>query len=257
MSERFDYICALLQRARSTLCPLNGVVTVLPFAALQDIMIAEEMPDCIRRDLRSIRQTAMLCCPVTVVISGMETAAGFSELVRRVGTPRAKNSRFGKGFHVRNTPDGENLEALAAEACGAFEDWVYTLFREEDGLNKPGNGKLYSLLCTIRGQLRQRLRNLLLRGFSADPSDGGADGAPELFSGCYFAATGDTPDRQAFVRSILDKVAQLEEEIEWTDEALEEDERYRRLSSASMVVNSLLVVAIVVLVALHFWSGSG
>ena len=77
--------------------------------------------------------------------------------------------------------------AFSSHACGAFEDWVYNLFRERDGLSKPGNARLYTLLCRIRSELRSRLRNILLHGFSFDEGENREREKPLLFNGCYFA----------------------------------------------------------------------
>ena len=48
-----------------------------------------------------------------------------------------------------------------------------------------------------------------------------------MFSGCYFSATGETDDRQAFVHSVLKKLVEQESEISWTHEAIVEDEKYQ------------------------------
>jgi hypothetical protein len=253
--DRMHYLGQLLNRARQPLCPLNGMLTLLPLQSVRDILTAKDMPDAIRRDMAAVRDATRLSCSVTTLVTGMEGEPGFSELVRRVGTSRSKNSRFGKGFSVWNQPNSENLEALAGEACGAFEDWVYALFRDEGGIDEPGNGKLYALLCTIRSELRTRIRNILIRGFSCETPDGGNEAQPELFGGCYFAATGDTADQQAFVRSALDKLTQLEEELEWTDEALAEDRRCHQISQAALFFNGLLFVTLILLIAwAYFYS---
>ena len=244
-TARLRYACDSLRRIRQPLCSHNGILAVLPLTSVRDIMTAKDMPDAIRRDLGTIRTATQLASSCTVLITGMEEEYGFSELVRRVGATRAKGSRFGKGFKVWNTPNSENLEALASEACGAFEDWVYTLFKEEDGFNKPGNGKLFSLLCTIRSQLRSRVKNIIMRGFSCEARDGGKESEPELFGGCYFAATGATSDRQAFVRSALDKVMQLEEDLEWTDTALTEEDRFQQMVGVGTFLNFALILCLI------------
>ena len=123
------------------------------------------------------------------------------------------------------------------------------MFRDEGGLNETGNGKLYALLCTIRSELRTRIRNILIRGFSCETADGGIEAQPELFGGCYFAATGDTADQQAFVRSALDKLTQLEGELEWTGEALGEDQRCHQIAQAALFFNGLLLVTLILLIA--------
>ncbi len=251
--ERLRYVCRLLVRTRQPLCPMNGILTLLPLAAVSDVMVAKEMPGAVQNDLDAIRQTTRLCCPVTALVTGMEAEAGFTELIRRVGAGRAKANRFGRGFNVWNPPTAENIDAFSAHACGSFEDWVYSLFREPDGLSKPGNAKLYSLLCKIRSQLRSRLRNILLHGYSFEAADGKAEELPLLFSGCYFAATGSTEDRQAFVKNVFEKMLELEEELDWTDEALAEDDRYHAVARFGMGVSSLLVVGIIAMFVYKFY----
>ena len=154
-TDRLRYLARLLVRARQPLCPLNGVLTVLPFPIVRDVMLAKDLPGAIKSDLDALGRVMQLRCSVTVLVSGMEAEPGFSELVRRVGATRAKANRFGKGFNVWNAATEEHLDAFSAHACGAFEDWVYNLFREPDGLSKPGNARLYMLLCRIRSEVRR------------------------------------------------------------------------------------------------------
>jgi hypothetical protein len=77
-----------------------------------------------------------------------------------------------------------------------------------------------------------------------------------LFSGCYFAATGETEDRQAFVRSVFDKLPSEQEELEWTDEALEWDARcqvWANLGFAANAILALVVVGTIVYRWFPFW----
>ncbi len=244
-AQRLDYVCQLLRKERQPLCPLNGVLTLLPFDVVQNVIAARELPAAVKTDVSTIRDSTRLHCPVTAVITGMESERGFCELLRRVGFARAKAHRFGKGFDVWVEPTPENVDALSSHACGAFEDWVYSLFREENGLSKPGNSKLYSMLCKIRSHVHTRLRNILVHAYSHDAGGRESGQQPMLFSGCYFAATGDTEDRQAFVKNILEKVISLEEDLEWTDQALAEDRRFQRLAQAFVVANGLLLLSLI------------
>ena len=243
--ERLRYVCTLLRRARDPLCPLNGALVVLPFDRLLNVMVAREMPAAIKGDLAVVRETARLRFPVTALVTGMEQEPGFCELVRRVGRDKAKNYRIGKGHDVGNPPTEEAMDAFASHACGAIEDFVYSLFRERDGLSKPGNAKLYTLLCKIRGHVAERLRMILVHGFGFDPADRRAAAQPLLFNGCYFAACGGTEDRQAFVKSVFEKMLDLEDDVEWTEEALAEDDRYQRLSQVVMLFDGALILALI------------
>lgn len=244
-TERLEYVCELLSRARAPVCPLNGLLVTIPLRSVQNVMIAKDIPGAARSDLDTIRDVTKLRAPVTVMVSGMEAESGFCELVRRVGTTKAKANRFGKGFNVWNPPTEENMDAFSSHACGAFEDWVYSLFRERDGLNKPGNAKLYTLLCRIRSQLRARLRSVLLHGFSFSRDDKKKEDIPLLFNGVYFTATGDTPDRQAFVKNVFEKMIDLQEELEWMPEAVRQDDRYHQLAQIGMFVDAVLLLGIV------------
>ena len=73
---------------------------------------------------------------------------------------------------------------------------------------------------------------------------------PILFSGCYFAATGGKQDRQAFVRGVLEKMQDEQEDVEWTDDALAVDRRRRLLTIAGWLLAGLLVL---VIVAIFLW----
>jgi len=256
MSDRLEYICHLLRRARQPLCPCNGILTVLPFELIaKGAGEGIQVQRAVKADLATFRKSLKLRCPVTALVAGMETQTGFRELVRRVGPDRAKVQRFGKGFNIWNPPIPEQIEAVAIHACGAFEDWAYTLFKEKDGLNKPGNTKLYALLCNVRSNLRNRLKSILVAAYAHDRDKDDTEDEGLLFSGCYFAATGETEDRQAFVKSVFDKLIDEEEQLDWTDEALDEDDRYQGLARFGMVLNTLLAVALVALIVMWFRQG--
>ncbi len=141
--RRLEYVCQLIRRARQPVCPVNGILTLMPFGLIQrGPREGVELQKTLQRDLRTAHSVFKLRCPATAVVIGMEKESGFRELVRRVGPDRAARQRFGKGFSLSNPPIPERLEALAAHACGSFEAWVYTLFREKGSVAKPGNTKL-------------------------------------------------------------------------------------------------------------------
>jgi hypothetical protein len=190
---------------------------------------------------------------VLTLVTGLESEPGFLELARRVGVEQARSTRFGRGFDHWTPPTAENLDALTSHACGAFEDWVYDLFQRPDALSKPGNSKLYTLLCRIRSLVQDRLRSVLIQGMGSDVGQVAGGGRPNLYGGCYFAATGESSDRQSFVRGVLDKLMQLEEELEWTDQAVRLDASYRRLANFLVVTNGVLVLAILALLGYWLW----
>lgn len=243
---RLEYVCQLIIKARQPLAPLNGVMTLLPYSIVQTgRREGTELQRVLKRDVNTLVRTLKLRCPVVSLVIGMEEESGFREMVRRIGREPAAAQRFGKGFSVGNPPIPEQLEALASHACGLFEAKVYELFREKGSLAKPGNRKLYSLLCKIRRTVRMPLTNILVNGYAEDP-DTRKDNEvePLFFSGCYFAATGESEDRQAFVKAVFEKLPAEQEELQWTEAALQEDDRYHRWSQTTMWLDGVLLVSL-------------
>jgi hypothetical protein len=244
-TRRLAYLAQLLRKSRAPLCGVNGVLTLLPFHTMEaGPAEAEELEKAVKTDQATLQKTLRLRYPVTAMVVGLESERGFSELIRRVGRERASAQRFGRGFNLRSRATAEELAAFSAHVCGAFEDWVYTLFREQGALTRPGNTLLYSLLCKVRCNMKDRLTDILAAGYGAD-TDRRSNEAPILFSGCYFAATGPTDDRQAFVRAVFDKLDEEQEEVEWTAEAVAEDRRHRRAALAGFVVSGALALVLV------------
>jgi len=243
--DRLEYVCELLRGLRRPLCPVNGVLAWLPYGLiLRGPREAIEVERCVKRDLDALREGLMLRCPVTALVVGMEEDAGFRELLRRVGRERAQGQRFGKGFSLWNPPSHQRLTAVCVHACSAFEDWIYALFAERGSLSKPGNTKLFALLCNMRRNVQSRLAKIVATGFGFDPEIE-PDHEPILFGGVYFAATGESEDRQAFVKSVFDKLPEQQEEVEWMQAALREDGRYRTLALWGYVLDTLLLAALV------------
>ena len=254
-TARLAYVCRLLRRLRDPLCPVNGVMVTTPFGILADGSqeAVNQLLMSLKSDLATLRGTLRIRCSVTHVVDGMEKEAGFRELVRRVGAERASSQRFGKGFGLWNLPTADQLDALVKHACGAFEDWSYLLFREGEGLSKPGNRHLYALLCRIRSSFRHRLGNVIRAAYALDPNAPDPRGRePLLFSGCYFVANGSTPDRQAFLASVFKKSSAEEEELEWGSEAVGEERRMQAGVQTLLVINGVLVAVIIALLLYHF-----
>lgn len=246
--RRLAYVCKLLRTARVPLSPLNGILALLPMRVLDaGPLEATKLQGAVRSDLTTLVEELQVRCQVIPLIVGMETENGFRELVRRIGIQKSENTRFGKGAELWATPNASQMEALCSHACGAFEDWVYSLFREPAALRNSGNNKLYGLLCKIRRSLQNRLTNILQNGFGVA---GDAKGPPPmLIGGCYFAASGPSKEQQAFVRGVLERLTGGQEEMEWLPEAIAADERCRGLARVVMVINVVLALSLVAMIA--------
>jgi len=245
--QRLRYLCRLIIKHRQPLAPINGVLTLLPFSIVQTgRREGSELQRVIRNDVRTLVDTLRLRCPVISLVVGMEEESGFREMVRRMGRDAAREQRIGKGYSVGNPSTPEQLEALSAHACAWFEGQIYRLFGERGALAKPGNTKLYALLCKIRRMVRTPLTNILVNGYAEDASEKrGVAQEPLFFSGCYFAAAGEVEERRAFVKSVFEKLPAEQEELQWTEAALAEDDRYRRLSHLVTWVDALLLISVI------------
>lgn len=246
-SDRLAYVCRCLRKVREPLCAINGILVATPFHMLADEAqeSVNQLQSALKADLATVRTSTRLRCGVTHIVDEMEEEAGFRELIRRVGAERASTQRFGKGYGLWNLPVPDQLDALVKHACGAFEDWSYLLFREENGLSKRGNRHLYSLLCRIRTKFQPRLNNLIKSSYSIEQNAVSiANREPPLFSGCYFVANGSTPDRQAFLASVFRKSQAEEEELEWGSEALNEEKRMQAGVRLLLILNGILLATI-------------
>jgi hypothetical protein len=238
--QRLENVCGMLRRHRHPVCPVNGILALLPFEMLkagdQDVA---ELERAVNADLTTMYRELQLRCPVTAVVVGMEQERGFRELIRRIPREHLKQ-RFGQKFDVRVPATEEELQKFSSHVCGTFEDWVYMLFRDEQALSHPGNTYLYALLCKVRRTMKTRLGNVLGKGFGSSRKD---NDLSILFSGCYFAATGPKSDRQAFVSGLLSKLYDEQEDIEWTDDALHDDSRRGLLATIGWIVAALILLA--------------
>ena len=257
-TARLEYVCRLLLKERLPLCPINGVLTILPFDLVargeQD---AGELGNSVKTDLKTLRTVLQLRCQVIALFGGMEHTEGFPELMRRLGSKIANEQQFGKGYNPRCPAIKDEVAAVARQACGAFEEWAYYLLLGKKGdqrSNPRGNRQLYSLVCRIRS-LQQRLGDVIVNGFA---SDGGSHAErPQFFSGCYFAATGDKDDRRAFITGVFkNRLLAQDNIVEWTRESLEENAWFQRIANWLVVTDMLLIAATVAMVY-YIWNNGG
>jgi hypothetical protein len=240
-SQRLEHLCRLARRARATLCPMNGAMLLLPYNMLvADRETAGELRKAAVADMTTAVRALKLRFPTTTLVTNLETERGFHELVLRLGPEKTKNQRFGKGFDVWARTTREQVESINAQACGAFESFIYHLFREKGALDKPQNRKLYALLCKVRYYVQNRLGSILVETYAEDPETERRVEAP-LFSGCYFAATGETPGEQAFVKNVFDRLPDQQEDVDWTPAALREDRTYGLFANIGWLFSLVLL----------------
>lgn len=246
--ERLRHLCNLIKNSRMPLCPINGIVSAIPFDLIESS--SEQLQLAAQNDLRVLREELQVRCPNTVVVTGLEREEGFVELIRRLPPDKSQENRFGKGCDLWFAPEASRLDALAIHATSAFEDWIYMLFQENDAIRKKGNSRLFRLLCRARGVFSENLRKVLAGGFGYDPQHQPNLAHEQfLFGGCYFAAIGNMQSQQAFIKSVFSKVLQQEGELEWSPAARYSDRAYHFWANIAALVGLLAVIAIVAMVA--------
>lgn len=251
--QELYYLGDLLRRIRRPVCPTNGILTLLQFESIHSSTIElDELKKALRSDVQTLMASTGLRSPVTTLVVGLEKERGFRELVRRVGKERAIAQRFGRRFDVQSIPTKNELASLAVLACSVFEDWAYSLFREEQSLTKPGNTRLYELLSKVRCSWKSKLSEILSDSFAVEAGRLGSS-SPLLYSGCYFAATGESADRQAFVKGIMEKLIEEQELVEWSDATLYRHKSQQWNATIGMVLTAILLVLLIVQLVLSYF----
>lgn len=248
-ADRLARVCRLAAEARQPLCPINGSIALVDWQTLVAAPTGQ-LSKALREDATRMIEATQLHAPMALLITGLDHEMGFIELTRRVGESRARENRFGHGFNHQAPLEAGQLAVLGKQACGAFEDWIYELFRHPDALGRTNNDKLYALLCKMRSEVQPKVVELL-SGLSGARVPAGGRGP--LVCGCYFGAAGGARMRQAFVRSVFAKLLELEEDLEWSEDAWKKEYAFQRTVSSMLVVNALLVVTLVGLLVFYFF----
>jgi hypothetical protein len=250
-AARLEHLCRLLVRDRHPYCPVNGTLVVVPFAATDTDQDALDAGASCQRDLAVARRVLQVNSPTIVLVSDLETAPGFrafleafpeKQRLQRVGqrcplVPHLEARKAG------DDPRAQMLQSLAAWVCGSvMPGWVYKHFRlEEAGQENVepvlrGNAQMFLFMHYLRERQR-RLGRLLSQAFAAE------DEEPYLFGGCYLAGTGaESPQDQAFVAGVFQRLASEENHVSWTSQAMEQEANYRRWVTIGQTTFGVLVV---------------
>ncbi len=248
-ADRLARVCRLAAESRQPLCPINGSIAIIDWQTLVGAP-AGQLSTVLREDATRMIEATNLHAPMALLVTGLDDEMGFIELTRRVGEGRARDNRFGHGFNHQAPLEAGQLAILARQACGAFEDWIYELFRHPDALGRTNNDKLYALLCKMRSEVQSKVVEMVSSLSGACVPSGGRG---PLLCGCYFGAAGGSRMRQAFVRSVFAKLLELEEDLEWSDQAWQKESTYRSIVSVMLVINALLITTILGLIVIYFF----
>ncbi|MCC6511264.1 MAG: hypothetical protein IT423_19340, partial [Pirellulaceae bacterium] len=249
--DRLRHVCKLIKEARGNLCPINGILTSVPFETIDTS--STQLQLAAQKDFYVLREQLMVRCGNTLLVTDMESEEGFQELINRFGAQRSRDYRFGKGCELWSPAESDRLAAIGAHATGAFEDWIYMLFQDEKCLARRNNSRLYKLLCKMRGPFSRSLADFLAHGFGFNPeTERYLANEQFLFGGCYFAATGNEPGRQAFVRSVLTKLIEQDGQLEWSPAARKIDSQFQLAANVVALIGTAALLAIFIMLLLYF-----
>jgi hypothetical protein len=250
---RLKHLCRVIIRDRQGLCPINGVLLVLPITTADARGDLDEIADACRRDLTTAFDTFRMRCPVLAMICGLEELTGFSDLVDRL-TAEQVRKRMGQRFplvhELTATEVPEKVEAAVESVAGSvFPSMVHAMFQvESPGGEAPEevlrvNTQLFRFVNEIvdKGERLARLVKDCLPGLRGDPL---------LFGGAYFAGTGrDSATEQAFASGILMRMIKEDQDsVTWTEATLNEDAAAQRLARRLRFV-FIFIIAVGVLAA--------
>ncbi len=259
--KRFGWLCRLIRRWRLPYAPINGVLALLPFGYVQsgkpgsakgvERLLAfrsgtgpGRAHDPLSRDRAGDRPGRGAGLPRVHPQDGPPRRPGMGQgtplrLEFPPGHPRHRGPRAKAGG-----PPGRGLRRLGSttssttrsRSCGARATPAYTLFwaRSASRSGTWGRSSAAFPICT--------------------PTPRGPSAEVIYFAGCYFAGTGKTDERQVFIKRVLEKPVEQQEELEWTAAALREDGRYQWLGLMASAVDTVLFLGFVA-VGVLWWMG--
>ncbi|QEL20041.1 type VI secretion protein IcmF/TssM N-terminal domain-containing protein [Limnoglobus roseus] len=257
--RRLAYLCRLIVQDRRPWCPLNGMMVLLPWGALDSDETCRTALSVLSADLSVARATFRQRYSHFVLVCDLEQADGFDEF--RLGFSKVSKEmlkqRIGQRLPLVPDRPAEDVPAVMEQVAdwirlNVLAAWVMKFLRLEWPPEArrattfiPGfNQKLFQFLhdLFVRGP---RLARILSRGLPVEATalPGDTVAALPLVAGCYLAATGRDEKHQAFVPGVFQRMVEAQSAVSWSAEAVSEDRAYSQWTG-------LLYIAAVLLLAI-------
>lgn len=243
--RELKFLAKLVKKDRWPLCPINGVLVLVPWAAGGADEVAARAAQVLADDLRAVRDALQLHYPTYAAVCDLETARGFPQF-RSAFPPALLRGRLGQRTPLvpaggAGAPDPPEVVRRGAAwiAQAVVPVWVLKALRLDDwdARSTPGgrenNRDLYLLMREVYLRF-PRIAGILASGVpSVGPGGDPYAGLP-LFGGCYLAGTGGKGSQQAFVEGVFRRMVEPEEQasVAWNAKAYAEDAKFRRLAVA-------------------------
>lgn len=247
--DRLQYLVSLVCKTRYPVCSANGLLVLLPYELVE--MSASATQLALQEDMRVLQENLRVRVPAIALVTEMDKHDGFVEMIDRLGLDKVRFARFGKGCETLGEASKMRLQAVVMHAVASFEKRIYELFARAETMRKKTNGKLFSFMARLRQKFEQNLVVIISEGFGQNEPGKDPANEPMFFSGCYFAATGDAPEKQAFVAAVFEKLIENDAGLlEWNSMALKEDQSYHQVANFVMTIGG---VALLALLGLAIW----
>lgn len=245
--RRLRHLCRLISRYRQPFCPINGAAIMVPLAWSD--LTTQAATDPARQDVEVLHAGLQMQFPVVCFFNGLNKVEGLREYIQRSSQVDSRFStkvRAGSHFPSGHPVDEQAAKWVSARAVDWFRRWIYSAFAQD--LHSSSNSKLYQLLCDLDGR-RQRLAHFIGTVFGGKP-----DGTAIRLSGCYFCGSEPSTRRYEFVKDVIDKLTNEQDQVAWSEYRLWQDHRQRRLTNC---MYATIVILLLVNAGLLWWKFSG
>ncbi len=245
--DRLAHVCHLISETRTPYCPINGVVTLIPWPATATQLTANRAAVLLDRDLQTMQQELELAAPRVAIVTDLQDAPGGQELVRRIPDDQ-RHRRFGVRFPQLADCDANRWPLLAQQGLQwlcqqLLPGLIYRVLAcsdqslANDEQTWAGNVRLYRFLHAVQ-QREARLTRIVERGLLSANQN-------VCLGGLYFAATGnDENTNQAFLPGVLPQILEMQNFVAWSPAALRADARCRRWTRIGYVLLAMVVVGL-------------
>lgn len=250
-TDRLEFACDQVRQARMPLAAINGVVVLLPLQIHRAADAeATSIGQAVGEDLATMTRVLGVRAPVTIVAGVLQDDPAIDDLLPRLDAgkrPKACGQPFPPGL----LPTPEHLHALALTATASLDDLLVELLLDPRRIaQQPANRRLLAMLGRLRLYVSLQFARVLQQAFSPDVHGGvdGRRGLMPLLAGCYVASISGNANRRAHVRGLLERVIQLQGELDWTDESLRAEAWAGRTSRVLFAAAAVMIAAIVAIV---------
>ena len=117
------------------LCPINGILVVLPVTAAEPWSSLAEIGSACKADLAGTFEVLRMRCPVLILLSDLDRIQGFEDLVERLPAEQ-RTKRMGQRFPLVPDLEPEAVSARIKDSVAwigtaLFPSMVHSLFQTD------------------------------------------------------------------------------------------------------------------------------